>query len=194
MNKDGDKEEKILNAAIRVFSKKGYDSATIDEIASKAKVSKGIIFFYFKKKENLVERVALLSVPVKEITDVNKRDHRTAKDLIIDFGLSFLRKYESPELRNLLLMTMANKGRHKRIELALREMCFQEMDKMFSNLEALTGNKVPTPVRRAFFGSLLCYVVWWNDNNMDPEEYVDILAENILKLIGNAQDNVEIKK
>ena len=49
--KKNDKEEIILNASIKVFSKKGYDLATIDEIAKKAKVSKGIVFFYYKKKK-----------------------------------------------------------------------------------------------------------------------------------------------
>ena len=180
MNKINDKEEKILNASIKVFSKKGYDMATIDEIAKKARVSKGIIFFYFKKKDNLIEKAALQSVPVEEISGVNRRDHESAQELLMDFGMSFLNKYENPELRNLLLMTIANKEKHKQIELALREMCFHEMNKMFSKLEELAGTGVPTPVRRAFFGALLCYVVWWNDNEMNPAEYVKTLTERIM--------------
>ncbi|MCL5882283.1 MAG: TetR/AcrR family transcriptional regulator [Candidatus Thermoplasmatota archaeon] len=180
MNKINDKEEKILNASIKVFSKKGYDMATIDEIAKKARVSKGIVFFYFKKKDNLIEKAALRSVPVEEISGVNKRDHGSAQELLMDFGLSFLNKYENPELRNLLLMTIANKEKHKQIELALREMCFHEMNKMFSKLEELAGTGVPAPVRRAFFGALLCYVVWWNDNELNPEEYVKTLTERIM--------------
>jgi hypothetical protein len=77
-------------------------------------------------------------------------------------------------------MTMANKERYRQIELSLREMCFQEMDRMFSNLEELAGTSIPAPVKKAFFGSLLCYVVWWNDNEMSPEEYVKILTDRIL--------------
>ena len=40
-----DKKEKILEAAIKVFSGKGYDQATMDEIAMEANVSKGLLFF-----------------------------------------------------------------------------------------------------------------------------------------------------
>ncbi|MEM0155655.1 MAG: TetR/AcrR family transcriptional regulator [Thermoplasmataceae archaeon] len=178
-----DKEEKILNASIKVFSKMGYDLATIDEIAKKARVSKGIVFFYFKKKDNLIEKAALRSVPVEEITSVNERSHNNAQELLNDFGISFLKKYESPELRNLLLMTIANKDRLKPIELALRNMCFQEMNKMFSRLEELAGATIPSPIRKAFFGSLLCYVVWWKDNEMSPESYVRTLADGILSSI-----------
>ena len=175
-----DKEEKILNAAVKVFSKKGYDLATIDEIAKKARVSKGIVFFYYKRKDSLIEKAALRSVPVEEITGVNGRKHGSAHELLMDFGVSFLKKYENPDLRNLLLMTMANKERYRQIELSLREMCFQEMDRMFSNLEELAGTSIPAPVKKAFFGSLLCYVVWWNDNEMSPEEYVKTLIDRIL--------------
>lgn len=183
MVSNNDKEERILSASIKVFSKKGYDLATIDEIASKARVSKGIVFFYFKRKDHLIEKAALRSVPVDEISSVNDRNHGSAQELLIDFGLSFLKKYENPDLRNLLLMTIASKERHKQIDLALRAVCFQEMDKMFSKLEELVGTTVPAPVRKAFFGSLLCYIVWWNDNRVNPEEYVRTLTENIIVVI-----------
>jgi AcrR family transcriptional regulator len=183
MNAKEDRQDKILDASIRVFSKKGYDLATIDEVARKARVSKGTVFFYYKKKDNLIEKAAIRSVPVQEITDLNKRDHKSAKDLLIDFGMSFLKKYENPDLRNLLLMTIANKERYKQIDLALRTVCFQEMDKMFSKLEELVKQSVPAPIRKAFFGSLLCYVVWWKDNEMSPENYVRTLTETFLNLI-----------
>ena len=192
MNNNNDKEERILNAAIKVFSKKGYDLATIDEIAQKARVSKGIVFFYYKKKDILIERAALRSVPVEEITGVNGRKHGSAQELLMDFGVSFLKKYENPELRNLLLMTIANKERYRRIELSLREMCFQEMDRMFSDLEDLAVPSIPTPVKKAFFGSLLCYVVWWNDNEISPESYVKILTDSILNGIMKKHDSIKL--
>ncbi|MEM0141701.1 MAG: helix-turn-helix domain-containing protein [Thermoplasmatales archaeon] len=189
MNDREGKRERILNASMRVFSKKGYDLATIDEIASKARVSKGIIFFYYKKKAQLVEEAALKSVPAEEISKVNMLEYKSAEELLIDFALSFLKKYENPDLRNLFLMTIASKGRYKQIDLALRTICFQEMDKMFSKLEQLSGKRFSIPVRRAFFGSLLCYVVWWNDNKMDPESYVKTLTEAIL---GSEKDKLLI--
>lgn len=183
MNAKESKEDKIFDASIKVFSKRGYDLATIDEIARKARVSKGIVFFYYKKKDNLIEKAAIRSVPVEEITNLNKRGHNNAPDLLVDFGLSFLKKYENPDLRNLLLMTIASKERYKQIDLALRTICFQEMDKMFLKLEELVKTKISPPVKKAFFGSLLCYIVWWKDNEMNPEDYVRTLTENFLNVI-----------
>ncbi|MGC9134499.1 TetR/AcrR family transcriptional regulator [Caldisphaera sp.] len=178
-----DKEEAILDAAIKVFSRDGYQGATIDRIAKRARVSKGAVFFYYKSKDELVKRAALRSVPVEEISSVNRRSHDSARDLLTDFGISFLRKYEKPELRNLLLMTMSARERYRQIDLALRTVCFQEMDKMFSKVEEFADTAIPVSIRRAFFGSLLCYVVWWNDNKMNPEEYVKTLTDGILYTI-----------
>lgn len=44
----------ILEAAARVFSRKGFDGATITEIARAAKLAEGSIYNYFRSKEDLL--------------------------------------------------------------------------------------------------------------------------------------------
>ena len=41
----------IFSAALELFAKKGFSSTTADEIARKAKVSKGLIFSHFSTKK-----------------------------------------------------------------------------------------------------------------------------------------------
>lgn len=43
----------IFQAAIDVFSEKGFDRATMDDIAARANVAKGTIYYHFKSKEEL---------------------------------------------------------------------------------------------------------------------------------------------
>ncbi|MCY0869978.1 MAG: TetR/AcrR family transcriptional regulator [Firmicutes bacterium] len=43
----------IFNAAVDVFSTRGFDGATMDEIAQKANVAKGTIYYHFNSKEDL---------------------------------------------------------------------------------------------------------------------------------------------
>lgn len=43
----------IFLAAIDVFSEKGFDKATMDDIAARANVAKGTIYYHFKSKEEL---------------------------------------------------------------------------------------------------------------------------------------------
>ena len=44
----------IISAARQVFSRKGYDAATVEEIAGTAGVSKGLIYNYFRSKEDIL--------------------------------------------------------------------------------------------------------------------------------------------
>jgi TetR/AcrR family transcriptional regulator, mexJK operon transcriptional repressor len=47
------KKEKVLESAIKRFSKKGYDATTISEIAKDANVSFGLVSTYYGNKEEL---------------------------------------------------------------------------------------------------------------------------------------------
>ncbi|MCR4430478.1 MAG: TetR/AcrR family transcriptional regulator [Tepidanaerobacteraceae bacterium] len=56
------RKSQILEAAIKVFSEKGFEGSTTKEIAKKARVSEGTIFRYFKtKKEILIGLVNMLT-------------------------------------------------------------------------------------------------------------------------------------
>ncbi|MFC4766983.1 TetR/AcrR family transcriptional regulator [Effusibacillus consociatus] len=48
-----DKTGLIFQAAIDIFSDRGFDRATMDDIAARANVAKGTIYYHFKSKEDL---------------------------------------------------------------------------------------------------------------------------------------------
>ncbi|WP_156807466.1 TetR/AcrR family transcriptional regulator [Effusibacillus pohliae] len=48
-----DKTSLIFQAAIDIFSERGFDRATMDDIAARANVAKGTIYYHFKSKEDL---------------------------------------------------------------------------------------------------------------------------------------------
>jgi AcrR family transcriptional regulator len=48
------RKEKILNSAIKLFIKKGFENVSVEEIARNAGVAKGSIYNYFKNKEDLI--------------------------------------------------------------------------------------------------------------------------------------------
>jgi AcrR family transcriptional regulator len=49
-----DRREAILNAALSVFAEDTYHAASVSKIAKKAGVSKGLMYNYFKGKEDLL--------------------------------------------------------------------------------------------------------------------------------------------
>lgn len=49
----GEREQQIMDCAIRVFAKRGYSGASVDEIALLAGVSKPLVYLYLTSKEGL---------------------------------------------------------------------------------------------------------------------------------------------
>jgi TetR/AcrR family transcriptional regulator, fatty acid metabolism regulator protein len=50
----GDKRERILDAAVRVFAKKGFYATRVSEVAKAAGVADGTIYLYFRSKDALL--------------------------------------------------------------------------------------------------------------------------------------------
>ncbi len=50
-------DEKVLAAALKEFAEHGFDGARVDRIAKNARVNKAMIYYHFKSKEALYERI-----------------------------------------------------------------------------------------------------------------------------------------
>ncbi|PRO41637.1 TetR/AcrR family transcriptional regulator [Bacillus sp. LLTC93] len=56
------KQQSILDAALKLFANRGYDGITIPMIAREAKVGTGTLYHYFKSKEELINYLFQSSV------------------------------------------------------------------------------------------------------------------------------------
>ncbi len=54
---DPEKRQRILEAAVRTFGRRGYHEAKIAEIAGAARVAEGTVYLYFRNKQHLFETV-----------------------------------------------------------------------------------------------------------------------------------------
>jgi TetR/AcrR family transcriptional regulator len=57
MNSDDTTEARILNAAKKVFLKRGMDGARMQDIADEAGINKALLHYYFRSKEKLFETI-----------------------------------------------------------------------------------------------------------------------------------------
>ena len=48
-------KRRIFNTAIKMFSKKGYDNTSVEEITAIAGVAKGSLYYHFSKKEDIFD-------------------------------------------------------------------------------------------------------------------------------------------
>ena len=62
-----DRREQIMEAALRVFAQKGFANATNKDIARAAGITPGLIYHYFKSKEDLLRAVVDGRSPVRVV-------------------------------------------------------------------------------------------------------------------------------
>ncbi|MGD9493353.1 MAG: TetR/AcrR family transcriptional regulator, partial [Bacteroidales bacterium] len=92
-----DVRNSIIESATVFFSKFGFQKTTMDEIAKNLHKAKGVLYYYFKSKEELYSEVLR-----KELDEV-----RSELTKIIDSDLSSLRKMESYFLMRFKLLNRA---------------------------------------------------------------------------------------
>lgn len=56
-DREADRRRVILRAAVEVFSRKGYHGCRIQDVAKEAGVAYGLVYHYFKNKDELLESV-----------------------------------------------------------------------------------------------------------------------------------------
>ena len=74
-----EKQQAIINASLEVFATHEYKRASTDDIAAKAGISKGLLFYYFHNKKSLylyiydytkqIVTAQVVDAHFKEITD-----------------------------------------------------------------------------------------------------------------------------
>ena len=80
-NGSEDKRRLILEAAVRVFARKGYHTCRVGDIAEEAGVAHGLLYHYFRSKDEVLECIftetwadILAAVKMVEETDEPARD------------------------------------------------------------------------------------------------------------------------
>ena len=154
--KDYKKKEKILNAAIKIISKKGFFNASISEIAKLAGVADGSVYTYFKgKNELLIEafRFVLEKILKKVEVELNKSSDAVEKiKIIVRMHIEYMEKH--PDIANFLQIQLRQSNRDIRLHIR------NEMRKYYRILkeildEGIKQNKIRADVNKRVIGSLI---------------------------------------
>lgn len=87
------KKERILEAALKLFSLKGFHATTTKEIASESGVAEGLIFYYFGDKRtlllHLVQNFSFAVTVQKEIEHLTQPS--SLEESLVQYGLKYHR-------------------------------------------------------------------------------------------------------
>lgn len=118
INMEKNTQENILNCALELFSLKGFDACSMNDIAAEAKVNKATIYYYFKNKESVYEAVLVQILDdfyshLENAVIKEKSPQRKLFAYIFAFGKNF---QNTQKMAPLMLRELASGGSNLPIE------------------------------------------------------------------------------
>jgi TetR/AcrR family fatty acid metabolism transcriptional regulator len=132
------KEEKIdtiLSAALSLLAKKGYENTTINDIADSAKISRGLLHYYFIDKEDLVAKALTFGFGPMWDSSIGKIQNARSPEQLVDTMIDVLKKNirENPDFSALLFEMWVSGRRSAKI----RKVFNDGFDEAISRLKGL---------------------------------------------------------
>lgn len=155
-----DKHQKITQAAVKVFARKGFFNARISDIAKEAKVADGTIYLYFNNKYDILislfeDEIGKIIVKVKMLLD-QETDPAKMLEVYAQHHLSLLQ--DQKELVEVLQMELRQSNKFIK---EYRNTKFIEYIDIISDIvrkgqeSGLFRKEIkPGIIKRAFFGAL----------------------------------------
>lgn len=173
------KKALIMNTALKLFAVEGYYITSINKIASAANISKGLLYNYFRSKEDLLSEIFHLGMDeLFKDFDPNHDGVLTEEELIFFIDKTFQKLKENKDFWKLYFILIMKPSVFKIYEKRFMELVaplFQTLENYFS----AKGSKSPNAEAR-LFGAILDGVGM--HYILDPENFpIEIVKQIIIE-------------
>ena len=190
-----DRPAEITQAALAAFAEKGYAATKVDEVAKRAGVSKGLLYLYFKTKEDLFKAVirSFLSPRIDALISNIEETELSAEEFLRGPFLTFARSIPRSPARILIRLMIAEGPKHpdliawywenviSRALAALRDLIERGVDNGEFRESAL--NEFP----QLLVSPVLFSVIWMNifqpRSNLDTDRFIEAHVAMVLDSI-----------
>ncbi len=190
--KDEERRKQILDAAQKVFAKKGFNGASIKDLAKAAGISPGLLYWYFKDKTDLF--TSLLSERIEE--GFGSLAGQVSFDLppeefLPRFGRFYLGLFEQPMNTALFKVMIANT---QSFPAAVRQVQGQVVGRILGALQAYFQHQIEIGrirpcdtemVTRTFMGSLVAFLLLRHvlQDEQGREIAVDTFVDGVVDVV-----------
>ena len=179
-------KEKIVNAAIKIFSQCGYEKTSTNQIAAEAGVSKGLVFHYFSTKKELFlsvyrQAVLIYIMEICEKLDPDQRDFLLRIQALILLKFELMKKH--PEIFDFIKTAYLETSLQVKEEIAAlnRDLLDQSFGLVYENIDYSLFK--PDLDRKSALATMLYTLEKWSENfvrqNAD-KEWNSLSAKEIL--------------
>lgn len=194
-DKNNDKYQRILEAAVSVFAELGFYQSTISQIAREAGVADGTIYLYFKNKDDIL--VQFFSYKAKQVFDLFREEVSNA-DNAVEKLRNLIRRHleEFQRDKNMAIVYQAETHQNSRSA----EPQIREMSKMYLDIvsEIVEQGQADGSMRKDLYLSLVKRFIvgavdetinnWLHSGGKyDLVSMADPLIDLFIRGIGNTQ-------
>jgi AcrR family transcriptional regulator len=191
--KDEDRRQQILDAAQKVFAQKGFNGASIKDLAKAAKISPGLLYWYFKDKTDLLtslltERIeqALGALPENVSLDA------PPEEFLPQFGRFYIGTFEQPMNNALFKVVITNTSSFPP---AVRQVQANVINRVLKTLQDYFQRQIDAGrirpcntelVTRTFMGSMVAFLLLKHilqekqAQKLSVEVFVDVATDVVL--------------
>lgn len=191
-NASQDSRQRILEAAARVFARKGFQRASLDEIAAEAALTKGAIYWHFRSKNDLFssllkQRFQHNTAPMPEelVRVLAATDVASRKRGIVAMLTGMIRRIREDADWPRLYLEFLSQSRAKDVAAPLRELAEHGRDiarGMVQQMQAggLARSDLDADMLAAFWCALMDgYLLAWvmNPEGFEAENQMEQLVD-----------------
>lgn len=197
------RRQEIISAAESIFFEKGFEIATMDEIATKAELSKGTLYLYFNSKEEIH-----FSIVVKGLQILNqflKTDYIESKkgnENLMDMGKAYVKFSQQYENYFKAIMHF-DSNKIEKLDDEKKQIIFQDESPLVFFIEIIEKGKKDGTIRTDISSAELAIMLWSQTSGIleiivKRTQILDLIGINKEEMILNnfkiLLEGVEIKK
>jgi AcrR family transcriptional regulator len=178
-------KQKLIEAALQLFSQKGVKESTVKEIAKKAGVTEGLIYHYFSSKEELLQSVMetyTINNTLQEVTSKLDPHLSLEKQLQIYFHSMFTSMHEYEAF---LVMCFGEAQRNAKIHKFVDKIIQKGIQQLMQHI-SMQININPYPLQIAvqnLLNSTFLYFILFDRFQTDPEKRLNYVKESVYQFI-----------
>jgi len=190
-----DRPAEITEAALEAFAEKGYAATRVEEVAKRAGVSKGLLYLYFKTKEDLFKAVirSFLTPRIDALIANIERTDLTAEEFLRGPFLAFAKSLPKSPARVLVRLLIAEGPKHpdliawywdnvvSRALAALSTLIARGVERGEFRKSAL--DEFPQLLAAPVFFSVIWRILFQSHSRLDTDRFIDAHVNLVLNSI-----------
>jgi AcrR family transcriptional regulator len=195
--------EEILDAALELFTEKGFSATRICDVAKKAGISKGTLYLYFESKEAIFRAVVqeMISPELDRVEDMLENYSGSSEELLKQLIRGWWQSVGETKLSAIPKLIVSESGNFPELAEFFVNTVVKRARKLFTNAisRGIASGEFnvyePEAVARLVIAPLVQATIWMHslkpyDETSGTEDFIALHTEFILKGLVKGKANV----